>query len=139
MNANYQDFLRIKEITGIQFTRDLYNALDALDQAHGAPRDGYARVDGLMADWDVCQAVMKDPKFKAYFESLPNQQFFWERLIRLGVGRGLKDESYSTPSSGWFQQFSGAAVVSTPLAGTWQVVGRGLSTKGCPVTFRRIP
>jgi hypothetical protein len=138
MNANYQDFLRIQKITGIEFVDDLSDALDAVDQAHGGSRGGYARADGMNADWDVCQAIMEDSKFRSYFEDIPNEPYFWERLIRLGRGRGLKDESYSTPSSGWFWRFSGAATVSTPLAGTWHVVGRGLSTKGCPVTFRLV-
>ena len=138
MNANYQDFLRIQKITGIKFVDDLSDALDAVDRAHGGSRGWYARADGMNADWDVCQAIMEDPKFRGHFENLSGEPFFWERLIRLGVGRGLKDESYSTPSSGWFLKFSGAATVSTPLAGTWHVVGKGLSTKGCPVTFRRV-
>ena len=138
MNANYQDFQRIKEMTGIEFVDELSDAIAAVDQAHGASSGGYARADGMEADWDVVTAVMEDPKFKAYFENLPSEPFFWERLIRLGAKRGLKDESYATPSSGWFWRFTGAAVVSTPLAGNWQVVGRGLSTKGCPVTFRRV-
>ena len=128
MNTNYQDFLRIQKITGVEFVSELDNAIAAVDQAHGAPRDGYAGADGLRADWDVCQAIMEDSEFRSYFEDIPNEPYFWERLIRLGRGRGLVDESYSTPSSGWFWRFSGAATVSTPLAGTSHVVGKCLST-----------
>ena len=138
MNATYQDFLRIQKVTGIEFVNELQNAVDAINQAHGGPRDGYARADGMRADWDVVMVAMEDPKFKAYFEGLPKEPYFWERLIRLGLGRGLKDESYSTPSSGWWRQIMGEAVVSTPLAGTWRVTGTGKSTKGVPVTFSRV-
>ena len=125
------------------FGYNFSKALLAVDQAHGASRGGYSYMDGLMADPDLVDQIMQDPEWQARFAALPEEPFFWSRLVRLAQAAGfLKDESYCVPSSGWYLRYRGEGTVSTPFAGTWRIAGLDrslhISSSSCPVRIERI-
>jgi hypothetical protein len=110
----------------------------ALDQAHGGSRGGYSHWDGLRAEWDEVQKLLGDPEIGVSYAQMLDDEFVWERLIRLGLRAGLVDKGYCTPSSGEYYQIAGRAVIEAPFWGRIEIEGKDRATKGCPIVWRCI-